>query len=358
MKNFGDYEAEELIARGGQGQVWLARHRETGQSCALKILPVEADDRARKRFIREAKALQALESPHVVRLLQVCSDDPSEQDSLWYAMELAPEGSLRDRVGSDWAMADRHRAFIHTCMGVQAAHQAGIVHRDLKPDNVLCFPGPLFKVADFGIIRREQPDTTTVTTSRQVIGTMYYWSPEHWRDPSSVDPRSDIYSLGVVLYEILIGELPFLQGRSHLDVAAEVEEPYRALLARMLHPSPGERYQSTAEVLQALALVEAMGGGPKVVAPNLPWTEERASTFCRWIRHVGLSARQVEALEFVVCRFPPNQIRSDLLYALAGEMRVTHLTASRHFYNACRLLGIGGIPGVRAIRAGTSTPWA
>lgn len=339
---YGGYRLDALIRRGGQGEVWSAANVQSGSLVAIKIIPRHPIDRGDKRFQRELKALGQLAHPNIVGLLEVSPDDDND---LWYAMEIAA-GSLRDCMGKgieSWPVRDRLHGLHQAAVGMAYAHEQGFIHRDLKPDNILCVPvpsGAAFKVSDFGAVKLVLPDTTTtITTSRSVVGTMAYWSPEHARDPSAVDARSDVYSFGVIVYEMLTGEQPLLQGRSASDVAADTEEQYRPMLKKMLAPVPGKRFQTMLEVVQALEKWI-----PPDEQPILPATLiDRASALHFETRAAALflTARERQVVKLVM----EGHSNADI----AERLGVVPLTVSMSLSRVYRR--VGGASGVGAKRA-------
>ncbi|OFX26635.1 MAG: hypothetical protein A2Z07_00095 [Armatimonadetes bacterium RBG_16_67_12] len=202
----GRYEIVDRIADGGMSTVYRARRLSDGLVVALKVLrPQYAADREFiERFAREARAAEALQHPNIVQLYESGRDG----DVYFIAMEYVDgpdlKGHLR-RVGR-LEPDDAERIAMAVCEALEYAHHEGIVHRDIKPQNILLAPGGTVKVADFGIARALA--AVTMTQPGTVLGTVQYLSPEQARG-AAVGRTSDIYALGVVLYEMLTGRLPF-----------------------------------------------------------------------------------------------------------------------------------------------------
>jgi tRNA A-37 threonylcarbamoyl transferase component Bud32/tetratricopeptide (TPR) repeat protein len=199
-----DHELIEEIGRGGMGIVYRARQRALSRDVAFKMLRADGDLSAR-RFIAEAEAVAAIAHPHVVRVYEF----GEEGGRAFMTFELCAGGSLSDRLRSGrMRPADAAALLEKLARGVSAAHDQGIVHRDLKPSNVLFDAGGDPKVADFGLARK--PDTQHLTRTGDVFGTPAYMAPEQARgDTRLIGPHTDVYALGVVLYECLTGRLPF-----------------------------------------------------------------------------------------------------------------------------------------------------
>jgi eukaryotic-like serine/threonine-protein kinase len=237
------YAVSSLLGGGGMGKVFLACDQVLDREVALKVLRDQyaQDEDFVGRFEREAKAAASLNFPNIVQVY----DRGTAADGTYYiAMEYVPGGTLQDRIlkeGSvQTAEAVRLASQVADALGV--AHARGMVHRDIKPQNVLLTADGDAKVADFGIARAASE--TTVSNSSLVLGTAKYMSPEQATgDP--VGPASDLYSLGVVLYEMLTGEVPF-EADSEVGVAMKhVIEPPRP---------PKEKHPSIPEALNAVAM--------------------------------------------------------------------------------------------------------
>jgi len=206
---FEELHVVELIGRGGMGAVYRVVQRKLDRTVALKVLPPElAQDPAfEERFLREARALAGLKH---ARILTV--HDFGERDGLYYLVTEFVEGmNLRQMM--DMGELTPHEALRITpqiCEALQFAHDHGVVHRDVKPENLLIDLAGEVRIADFGLARivGDNAKGPALTRSTQVLGTPQYMAPEQWRDGQNVDHRADIYAVGVVLYEMLTGQLP------------------------------------------------------------------------------------------------------------------------------------------------------
>jgi eukaryotic-like serine/threonine-protein kinase len=268
-RRIGGYLVHERIGSGGMGIVYHAVDRD-GRDVALKVQKRSGDD-AQRRFAREARAALTISHPNVAQVFEIGSDGENE----FIAMERVVGQTLRDRIAAGpielgdavtWALA--------ITRGLEAAHLAGVIHRDLKPDNVMIATSGDPKILDFGLARWvAQPELASlVTATGSVLGTNGYMSPEQGRGVV-IDARSDLFSLGIVVYEMLTGRRPFV-GRSPVDVLiatnreaptpiAEqrpgVPEACVALVMNLLEKAPDRRPASATVVADALvALTSAL----------------------------------------------------------------------------------------------------
>jgi serine/threonine-protein kinase len=237
------------LGRGGVGAVFEASDK-TGQRVAVKVLLPEwrKQEAVLERFAREARVLMRLTSPHVGKLLDVGNLEEDEGDLPYLVLEYL-EGTDLDNVLAQVGRVPYHKAFgwgADACQGVAQAHELGVVHRDLKPSNVFLAragkPSPVVKVLDFGIAAGEpSPERRAGLTNVQYpLGTPAYMSPEQMLASSEVDPRSDIWSMGVLLYQLIAGRLPF-PGSNDLELfSAAMTRPPVPLQAHLKEPTPPE----------------------------------------------------------------------------------------------------------------------
>jgi tRNA A-37 threonylcarbamoyl transferase component Bud32 len=245
---FPQLEVIELIGQGGMGAVYKARQPSLDRLVAVKVLPPEAgrDPAFAERFAREARALARLCHPNIVAVHEV----GKAGEFFYFIMEYVDGANLREVLrGGQLAPEQALRVVPQICDALQYAHEEGVVHRDIKPENILLDKKGRVKIADFGLAKLLGRDTGdfTLTGSRQVMGTLYYMAPEQVERPLEVDHRADIYSLGVVFYEMLTGQLPvgrFPMPSEKVGTDAYLDE----VVLHALEREPERRYQHASEV--------------------------------------------------------------------------------------------------------------
>jgi Tol biopolymer transport system component len=269
-RRVGRYEVEAPLGAGGMGAVYLAQDTSLGRKVALKVLPgrLAASPTAMRRFQQEARLASGLNHPNIVVVYEVGQEGPIP----FIATELIEGETLRARIRSGGMDArDALPLAMQVASALAAAHQAGVVHRDIKPENVMMRPDGLVKVLDFGLAKPEsRGEAPALTTAPGVVmGTVSYMSPEQARG-LPVDARSDVWSFGVLLYEMLGGRLPFA-GSTNADVIVAILEREPATLAgrvpagladlvrRCLAKDRLARYRSAGELLRDLQAVQAGG---------------------------------------------------------------------------------------------------
>ena len=294
-KTLKQYVISARLGEGGMGEVWLARDTTLDRDVALKILPGGQLDVAirRERFYREAKAASALNHPNIITIYEINSDQGID----FIAMEYVRGSTLASYMHAGGMRINTVEKFAsQIAEAVGRAHRAGIVHRDLKPGNIMVTEDGLVKVLDFGLAKVTAPPDATVTPGAKTeaaltragtsVGTLGYMSPEQ-AIGDSVDARSDVFSFGVILYEMLSGRLPFT-GKTLSEVLRELHftEPpkleqlrpevparLRDVVTRALAKKPEDRYPNLTEVAVAL------GGGtsPSAATLSMPVPSESAS---------------------------------------------------------------------------------
>ncbi|MDI3283138.1 serine/threonine-protein kinase [Polyangium sp. 15x6] len=231
------YALEKPLGEGGMGVVWLARDVHTEVPVVVKAIRAEYAHRKdfRDRILAEGRALARIDHPNVVRLNAVVSDE----DGLCLVMQFIEGETLEDRIArhakpaAPLSVAQALALFRPIVQGVAAAHAEGIIHRDLKPANVLIRgKDGIVKVTDFGIAKEESDAQKGKGNTEGVIGSVLYMSPEQCTGKKDLDKRVDVYSLGIVLYELLVGQVPF-DGESHyMIMTSHVREPLPKIRAR------------------------------------------------------------------------------------------------------------------------------
>jgi predicted Ser/Thr protein kinase len=262
--HFPQLEILELLGQGGMGAVYKARQPGLDRLVAIKVLPPEAgqDTAFTERFTREARALARLSHPNIITVY-----DFGVANGLYhFIMEYVDGVNLRQLVRAHLLQTPQVLKIVpQICDALQYAHEEKLVHRDIKPENILLDRKARVKVADFGIAKllgRSNLDYT-LTGPWQVMGTLHYMAPEQMDNPLGIDHRADIYSLGVVLYEMLTGQLPL--GRfappSH---KAGVDPRLDAVVLRALERDPTQRYQRVSELktdVEKIAQEPVVGSG-------------------------------------------------------------------------------------------------
>lgn len=256
----GDYEIVSELGRGGAGAVYVARHQESEEEVALKVLHTnhEMAEEVERRFVREIAVAQNINSPYVVKYFG-CG--LGEDGVLYYTMERVPWGSLKDVLKSRGKLPWRDAAecCIQIAKGLEAIHAQNVIHRDLKPENIFLADDGRLKLGDFGLVRAI--DKSRLTLDGTTVGTAKYLAPEQARG-EDVDARTDLYALGCNLFELIAGRPPFVASNSSLgyvelmkqhvedvppsvtDFAPSCPTELAALISKLLEKPRGHRMTS------------------------------------------------------------------------------------------------------------------
>ena len=314
------YKVLEKIGQGGMGEVYLAQDTTLDRKVALKFLTEEMqqDSTARKRFLREAKSAAALDHPYICPIHEV----GEVEGKPFIAMEYVQGETLKDKLAKGpLPLNDALEKATEVAEALEEAHKQGIVHRDLKPSNIMLPPQGHVKVMDFGLAKRvtpaegqEQEITTALTKQGSTLGTVPYMSPEQVRG-QVVDTRSDIFSFGVVLYEMLTGVNPF-KGDTSVDtshaILGETPPPLtrytedipvllQHTIRKMLAKEPDQRYQVVHDVKTNLGvLIEESADSTLKVATG---PSGSSSTEGQWRRALPWSIALVAVLIAVSIAF-------------------------------------------------------
>jgi len=271
----GKYLVDKLIKRGGMGAVYRGKHVMMDKTVAIKVLrpALAVDDDVVARFSREAKAASRISHPHAV---SVTDFGESENGVVFLVMEYLDGRTLKEIIRSEGPLPLKRVAEIirQVTGALDAAHGQGVVHRDLKSDNIMVSQtngGDWAKVLDFGIAKIQQPASVKdadLTAPNLVIGTPQYMSPEQCSQTQPLDARSDIYSLGVIIYEMLAGRVPFTAESATMIMMQHVQDTPPSVLAtrpdlppavdgvitRALAKDPADRFQTAGELFAALSI--------------------------------------------------------------------------------------------------------
>jgi thiol-disulfide isomerase/thioredoxin len=248
-KKIGDFVIKRLIASGGMGKVYEGLQEHPRRPVAIKVMKHGvASGEALRRFAYESQILARLRHPHIAQVYDAGTYDDGSGEVPYFAMEYIPNARSITRYVKEkkLSICEKLELFAKVCDAVHHGHQKGIIHRDLKPDNILIDSSGQPKVIDFGVARATDSDlavTTLQTEVGQLVGTVQYMSPEQIQaDPHDIDTRSDVYALGVVLYEVLAGKLPYdVKNRTPFEAARVIREDSPTRITTIDHTLGGEK---------------------------------------------------------------------------------------------------------------------
>lgn len=252
------YDQIEKIGEGGMGSIFRARDRIIGRTVALKVIRecFAGDTETMQRFIREAQSASALQHPGIVTIFDISVADP-----MYIAMEYIDGGNLRERLNNKPVSVQEFTGIVmEICDALDAAHSKGIIHRDIKPENIMLTKDGKVKITDFGLACIN--NATRMTLAGQILGTPLYMSPEQIKG-GFADNRSDIYSLGIVCYELLTGNVPFAHGDvgyCHIHETPsppslfnpDIPDALEKIILKAIEKKPEDRYQTVREILEEI----------------------------------------------------------------------------------------------------------
>lgn len=289
------YRIIRELGRGGMATVYLAIQEKFDREVAVKILDeaIEQDKTFSARFQRESRIVSKLSHPNIVQVYDVGLNEGRH----YLAMELLEGGELNDRLEAGLALPDAFRAIKEIAKALDFAHGKGFIHRDIKPENILFRGEGSAVLSDFGIAR-DVDNESQITTIGSVVGTPYYMSPEQVTG-DKLDGRADIYSLGVVFYKALTGEVPY-DGATALDIGIRhIKDPiprlpshlvrFQPIIDKFLEKSPTRRFQSGAEAVKALEDAERREPLPQSVAKTEVINSDTVNAIRRSAEQHGLS---------------------------------------------------------------------
>jgi serine/threonine protein kinase len=329
----GKYRIDARLNEGGMGNVYRGTHVMMDKTVAIKVLrpSLAADEKIVARFSREARAASRISHPNAISVTDIGED---ENGIVFLVMEYLSGKTLKQVIREEGPLPLPRIVEITRQIGdaLSAAHAQGVVHRDLKSDNIMLLDtttvGDHAKVLDFGIAKINEPDGEFdggLTAPNLVIGTPQYMSPEQCSQDSEIDHRSDIYSLGVILYEMLVGHVPFSGDSATMVMMKHLQEPVPSVLeerndvpppiarvvARAMAKVPGNRYQTIAELIEDLTIASGMIV-PVPVAPvaNTASAAAAGSTVRDDQDEVTVVRRREQAPAQVVPQYPSGQRRA------------------------------------------------
>jgi tRNA A-37 threonylcarbamoyl transferase component Bud32 len=331
-KKLGSFYLVEKIGTGGMSEVFLGVNPRTREKRAYKILRKRAttgtSDYA--RFLREVDIIRSLSHPGIIKIL----DNGVLDDCYFYSMEYMPGGSLaRNLERGKITVPDAVRLFLRICDGMAHAHAQGVIHRDLKPSNVLLKDSGEPVVSDFGIAKALEVERDALTLSGEILGTIAYLAPEQRCDAKRVNQRADVYALGAILYEMLMGFPPLGKFPWPREIHTDFPESFQAILEKCLAVDPANRFEHAGFLQCDLEKCQNLPPGKKregypISAKNYSYLDDSSlppkktdrieAWFC--IMRTGTTRERLGAVREMVDKIEPAEVKALLkLYSEEGE---------------------------------------
>jgi serine/threonine-protein kinase len=247
----GEFEIVRKIGEGGLAEIYLARQKSLNRDIAIKVLHprITQDEEIVKRFERESITLARMSHPNIVHVI----DRGEDNGRLYFAMQYVAGTNFREVLSNaGWSVERKLAIIIQVLKGLDYAHKNGVIHRDIKPANILIDPEENALVADFGIAQLLEKESAERTESGVIMGTYAYMSPEQKIDSTLVDHTTDIYAMGIMLYEVLTGKKPVGRYQLPSEVNAQLPKGYDDIVVKALADSPVDRYQKAVEMKDEL----------------------------------------------------------------------------------------------------------
>jgi predicted ATPase/serine/threonine protein kinase len=370
----GLYQVEALLGRGGMGTVYRARHLLLRDTVALKLLPREVTDSpgGLRRFVREGQAARRFRHPNAVTVYDL---RVSQEGNAYLVLEYVNGRTLRAELKQRGPMTCEEALGVlePVASALEAAHRAGVVHRDLKPENVMLAAGDdgqtIVKVLDLGIAKLVQgggsgPDTAALTRPGIVVGTPRYMSPEQWGTPmrdgvEEVDGRADVYSLGVMAYELVCGAAPFASlgagelRQQHLSQTPRplhervggVPEEFSEVVGRALAKDRGDRPAGAGQFARELRA--ALGAGEAASTPTAlsetDWAPAASTETGEGVGSTGVAAQPTASVDARTGEQPPTNLPQSMTSFVGREREVADVCRLAGEVRLVTLVGPGGI---------------
>ncbi len=296
-QQLGHYDIVAELGRGGMGVVYKGYETSLNRYVAIKVLAdsLAHDQSVKERFLREARSMAALNDPHIIQIYFIGDDD----GQTYFVMEFVDGESLGSVLKRETKLKPEQAAKIiyQTAMGLTTAHDKGVIHRDIKPGNLMVTARGSVKIADFGIALSAQDFSKKLTSTGEFVGTPGYLSPEVCLG-KPVDQRSDIFSLGIVLFECLAGRMPFTDESplglmlevvkaeipNVMSLNSEVDPELSRILQKMVAKDPNDRYQSCHDLVEDLQRHPLVSKGGPITLQTKLGSSDRLNEY---IKHIG-----------------------------------------------------------------------